>query len=120
MHEKAVIYRSTRLVNWCCTLRSAISDIEVDKKELTGRTLFDVPGYDRKIPFGVITKFAYKLKGNSEIIVATTRVETMLGDVAIAVHPQDNRYKHLIGEARYFIVQIHVNSLILEIQASVP
>lgn len=84
MHEKGVIYRSTRLVNWSCTLRSAISDIEVDKKELTGRTLLAVPGYDEKVTFGVITKFAYKLDDNSEIIVATTRLETMLGDVAIA------------------------------------
>lgn len=98
MHEKNVIYRSTRLVNWCCTLRSAISDIEVDKKELTGRTKLSVPGYDEPIEFGIITKFTYKLEDGSELIVATTRLETMLGDVAIAVHPQDERYKHLVGK----------------------
>jgi valyl-tRNA synthetase len=98
MHEKGVIYRTTRLVNWCCTLRSAISDIEVDKKELTGRTLISVPGYDKPVEFGIITKFAYKLDDGTEVIVATTRIETMLGDVAIAVHPEDTRYTHLIGK----------------------
>uniref|UniRef100_A0A1I7XVA6 Cap-specific mRNA (nucleoside-2'-O-)-methyltransferase 2 n=1 Tax=Heterorhabditis bacteriophora TaxID=37862 RepID=A0A1I7XVA6_HETBA len=62
MHERGTIYRSNRLVNWSCALRSAISDIEVDKKELTGRTLLPVPGYEDKIEFGVIVSFAYKVK----------------------------------------------------------
>ncbi|CAD5235425.1 unnamed protein product [Bursaphelenchus xylophilus] len=99
MFEKGVIYRSTRLVNWCCALRSAISDIEVDKKELSGRTLLPVPGYDEPVEFGVLTSFAYKLADSEEeIVVATTRIETMLGDVAIAVHPQDERYKKFVGK----------------------
>lgn len=98
MFEKDVIYRSTRLVNWSCALRSAISDIEVDKTELTGRTLLSVPGYEEKVEFGVITSFAYKTEDGQEIVVATTRLETMLGDVAVAVHPEDDRYKHLVGK----------------------
>jgi valyl-tRNA synthetase len=54
-----------------------------------------VPGYDDKIEFGVLTSFAYKLDDGSgdEIVVATTRVETMLGDTAVAVHPEDPRYR---------------------------
>ena len=72
---------SNRLVNWSCTLRSAISDIEVDKVELPGKTLFSVPGYKDKVEFGVIISFAYKVEGSSEeIVVATTRIETMLGE----------------------------------------
>nr|CDP94338.1 BMA-VARS-2, isoform b [Brugia malayi] len=99
MHEKGIIYRSNRLVNWCCVLRSAISDIEVDKVELNGRTFLSVPGYLRKIEFGTLTSFAYPIENSDEeVVVATTRVETMLGDTAIAVHPKDNRYKHLIGK----------------------
>ena len=99
MHEKGVIYRSTRLVNWSCALRSAISDIEVDKKEINGATLLPVPGYKDKIEFGVLTSFAYPIENSDEeIVVATTRIETMLGDVAIAVHPDDDRYHHLIGK----------------------
>ncbi|WKY15190.1 hypothetical protein Q1695_000577 [Nippostrongylus brasiliensis] len=99
MHERGTIYRSNRLVNWSCALRSAISDIEVDKKELTGRTLLPVPGYDEKVEFGVLTSFAYKIKGgDEEVVVSTTRVETMLGDTAVAVHPEDPRYQHLIGK----------------------
>ncbi|KAB0396918.1 hypothetical protein E2I00_009833, partial [Balaenoptera physalus] len=85
LHEEGVIYRSTRLVNWSCTLNSAISDIEVDKKELTGRTLLSVPGYKEKVEFGVLISFAYKVQGSDsdeEVLVATTRIETMLGDVA--------------------------------------
>ena len=60
-----------------------------------------MPGYDlkEKFEFGVITSFAYPIEGSDEkIIVATTRPETMLGDTAIAVHPQDPRYKHLHGK----------------------
>merc|ERR1719376_1686225 len=70
MHEDGTIYRSNRLVNWSCTLRSAISDIEVDKVE----------------------------NSSEEIVVATTRIETMLGDTGVAVHPEDERYKHLVGK----------------------
>uniref|UniRef100_A0A8R1XQ43 valine--tRNA ligase n=1 Tax=Onchocerca volvulus TaxID=6282 RepID=A0A8R1XQ43_ONCVO len=99
MHEKGIIYRSNRLVNWCCVLRSAISDIEVDKMELSGRTLLSVPGYLKKIEFGVLISFAYQIENSDEeLVVATTRIETMLGDSAVAVHPEDNRYKHLIGK----------------------
>lgn len=99
MHDSGVIYRSNRLVNWSCTLNSAISDIEVDKKELTGRTALPVPGYTDKIEFGVLIFFAYPVEDSKEeIVVATTRVETMLGDTAIAVHPNDERFKHLHGK----------------------
>lgn len=99
MHEEGVIYRSKRLVNWSCTLNSAISDIEVDKKELTGRTLLPVPGYKEKVEFGVLVSFAYQVDGSDEeVIVATTRIETMLGDTAVAVHPSDSRYQHLKGK----------------------
>ncbi|XP_029307563.1 valine--tRNA ligase [Cottoperca gobio] len=99
MHDEGVIYRSKRLVNWSCTLNSAISDIEVDKKELTGRTLLPVPGYKEKVEFGVLVSFAYKVDGSDEeVIVATTRIETMLGDSAVAVHPADPRYQHLKGK----------------------
>ncbi|XP_013145718.1 PREDICTED: valine--tRNA ligase isoform X2 [Papilio polytes] len=102
LHEAGDIYRANRLVNWSCTLKSAISDIEVDKMELTGRTMLSIPGYDHKVEFGVLVMFAYKLEGSSEeVVVATTRVETMLGDVAVAVNPKDVRYKHLIG--RYLV-----------------
>ncbi|XP_041371023.1 valine--tRNA ligase-like [Gigantopelta aegis] len=96
LHEMKKIYRSVRLVNWSCTLNSAISDIEVDKKDIPGRTLMAVPGYKEKVEFGVLVSFAYKVEGSDdEIIVATTRIETMLGDCAVAVHPDDARYKHL-------------------------
>ena len=103
LHEDGTIYRANRLVNWSCTLKSAISDIEVDKTELPGRTLLSVPGYKDKVEFGVIVSFAYKIAGGKsdkdEIVVATTRLETMLGDTAVAVHPKDARYKHLHGKS---------------------
>ena len=101
MHDDGLIYRSNRLVNWSCTLRSAISDIEVDKVELAGRTMLSVPGYSQKIEFGVLVSFAYKVaddKNDAEIVVATTRIETMLGDTGVAVHPEDARYKAFHGK----------------------
>ncbi|XP_012938411.1 valine--tRNA ligase [Aplysia californica] len=99
LHERGLIYRSVRLVNWSCALNSAISDIEVDKQEVEGRTLLSVPGYAEKVEFGVLTSFAYKVcDSEEEIVVATTRVETMLGDSGVAVHPEDERYKQLHGK----------------------
>uniref|UniRef100_A0A671P087 valine--tRNA ligase n=1 Tax=Sinocyclocheilus anshuiensis TaxID=1608454 RepID=A0A671P087_9TELE len=97
--DSGLIYRSEGLVNWSCALESAISDIEVDSKELSGRTLLSVPGYQHKVEFGIMLTFAYPLEGQEgEVAVSTTRPETMLGDVAIAVHPDDPRYKDLHGK----------------------
>lgn len=97
--DSGLIYRAEGLINWSCTLESAISDIEVDSKELPGRTLLSVPGYEQKVEFGTMVTFAYPLEGQEgEVAVSTTRPETMLGDVAIAVHPDDPRYKHLHGK----------------------
>ncbi|KAI9594866.1 tRNA synthetases class I-domain-containing protein [Syncephalis fuscata] len=101
LHEEGIIYRAVRLVNWCVHLNTTLSNLEVESKELTGRTLLSVPGYppEKKFEFGVIVSFAYVIEDSDEkIIVATTRPETMIGDTAIAVHPDDTRYKHLHGK----------------------
>ena len=77
-------------------MNTALSNLEVDQKQLTGRTLLNVPGYDakEKFEFGVLTSFAYPIEGSDEkLVIATTRPETMLGDTAVAVHPDDPRYK---------------------------
>ncbi|CAL5082726.1 unnamed protein product [Urochloa decumbens] len=98
LHKEGLIYRDYRLVNWDCTLRTAISDIEVDHIDLKEETMLKVPGYASEVQFGVLISFAYPLEeGLGELVVATTRIETMLGDTAIAVHPEDKRYKHLHG-----------------------
>lgn len=52
LHEEGIIYRANRLVNWDCTLMTALSNLEVDQEDLKGRTLLDVPGYDKKVEFG--------------------------------------------------------------------
>jgi valyl-tRNA synthetase len=99
LHEEGIIYRADRLVNWDSTLMTALSNVEVDNKELPGRTLLDVPGYERKVEFGFILHFKYPIENSDETIeVATTRPETMLGDTGIAVHPDDPRYTHLVGK----------------------
>jgi valyl-tRNA synthetase len=100
MFERGLIYRDTRLVNWSSNLRTALSDLEVEYTELKGPTMLSVPGHDpnKQYEFGTLTEFAYKVKNSDKrIVVATTRLETMLGDVAVAVHPDDPRYKDLIG-----------------------
>ncbi|KAJ2777764.1 valine--tRNA ligase [Coemansia javaensis] len=102
MMDDGVIYRSSRLVNWCHYLNTTLSNLEVEQLELTGRKMMTVPGYppNERFEFGVLVHFAYEIEGTSDrIIVATTRVETMLGDTAIAVHPNDERYKHLHGKS---------------------
>ncbi|MBT8142173.1 MAG: valine--tRNA ligase [Gammaproteobacteria bacterium] len=87
LHEEGLIYRGQRLVNWDPVLQTAISGLEVETREVQGS----------------MWQFAYPLDagpvdGISEIVIATTRPETMLGDGAVAVHPSDERYKNLIGK----------------------
>jgi valyl-tRNA synthetase len=65
LFEQGLIYRDTRLVNWCCRLNTAISDLEVDHISLDGPTKLAVPGYgDKLVEFGVLTEFAYKVEGS--------------------------------------------------------
>ena len=99
LHEQGLIYRSNRLVNWCTQLTTSLSNLEVENMSIERRTKLDVPGYDKKIEFGVLTHFQYEIEGSSEKLeIATTRPETMLGDTGIAVNPKDERYKHLVGK----------------------
>jgi len=99
LYEQGLIYRDKRLCHWSCSLQSAISDVEIDKIEIADKTKLSVPGYDKKIAFGVLHKFGYQVCGSDEVVtVATTRLETMLGDTAVAIHPADTRYKHLHGQ----------------------
>ncbi|KAI5801114.1 tRNA synthetases class I-domain-containing protein [Geopyxis carbonaria] len=88
--KEGLIYRNTRMVNWCVKLQTAVSDVEVKSYEING------PENINGIPFGVLHKFAFPLvDSDGHIEVATTRPETIPGDRAIAVHPDDSRYKHL-------------------------
>ncbi|KAF8936381.1 hypothetical protein BGZ47_009534 [Haplosporangium gracile] len=100
LFEDGLVYRDTRLVNWCCALETVISDIEVEHEDIEGRTMLNVPGRLKKVEFGVLHDFAYKVDGDEsqELVVSTTRIETMLGDEAVAIHPDDPRYKHLHGQ----------------------
>ena len=102
MYERGNIFRASRLVNWCSHLNTAISNIEVDKLEIEDKPVkLKVPGHDpnKLYEFGTLTSFSYKVDGSDdEMVVATTRLETMLGDTAVACHPDDPRYKHLHGK----------------------
>ena len=84
LYEQGLIYRGKRLVNWDPELKTAVSDLEVESEEEDG----------------FLWHIAYPLVGGSgdKLVVATTRPETMLGDVAVMVHPEDDRYRHLIGQ----------------------
>ncbi|KAH3799544.1 valine--tRNA ligase-like isoform X1 [Dreissena polymorpha] len=98
LHDEGLIYRSGRLVNWSCHLRSAISDIEVINEQIDGPKGLKVPGYEHPVVFGEMTQFAYPVvNSDQQITVSTTRLETMLGDTGVAVHPDDPRYSHLHG-----------------------
>ena len=82
LHDQGLIYRDRRLVNWDPKFQSAISDLEVESREIRGS----------------LWHIRYPIAGGDETItVATTRPETMLGDMAVAVHPDDARYTHLLG-----------------------
>ncbi|MCW5876676.1 MAG: valine--tRNA ligase [Anaerolineales bacterium] len=82
LYEKGLIYRGPRLINWSPGLRTAVSDLEVEYSEEEGTLYF----------------FKYRIQGSDDFIpVATTRPETILADTAVAVHPDDERYQHLVG-----------------------
>ncbi|XP_007483570.2 valine--tRNA ligase, mitochondrial [Monodelphis domestica] len=99
LYEAGLLYRDKQIVNWSCTLKSAISDIEVEGRPLTGRTEFCPPGCPQPVSFGFLVSVAFPVDGHpdTEIVVETTRPETLPGDVAVAVHPDDPRYTHLHG-----------------------
>jgi valyl-tRNA synthetase len=82
LYEQGLIYRGTRLINWCPRCLTALSDIEVEHQEEPGKL------YHLRYPL---------VSGEGAISVATTRPETLLGDVAVAVHPEDERYAKLVG-----------------------
>ncbi|MCF7933698.1 MAG: valine--tRNA ligase [Spirochaetia bacterium] len=83
LYEKGLIYKGNYLVNWCPACGTALADDEVEHRELAGH----------------MYHITYPLSdGSGSIEIATTRPETMLGDVAVAVHPEDERYRHLVGK----------------------
>ncbi|HEU0005893.1 MAG TPA: valine--tRNA ligase [Terriglobia bacterium] len=83
LYEEGLIYRGKRLINWCVRCRTALSDLEVKSELVQGK----------------LSYILYPIKGSSDFItVATTRPETMLGDTAVAVNPNDERYQHLLGK----------------------
>lgn len=89
LYDEKLIYRGNRLVNWDCKLHTAISDLEVVSEEESGNFwYFRYP----------LTNGATTQDGKSYITIATTRPETLLGDTAVAIHPDDERFKHLIGK----------------------
>ncbi len=99
LHNRGLIYRGSRLVNWCVRCGTAIADIEVEYREHKGhlwhiKYLLKTENLKRKTG----SHFQSSVFGNQYIVVATTRPETMLGDTAVAVNPEDKRYKNLIGK----------------------
>lgn len=83
LYEKGLIYKGNRIINWCPQCRTALSDAEVEYQDMPGHFWY----------------IRYPIKdSDEEMIIATTRPETMLGDTGIAVHPEDERYTHLVGK----------------------
>lgn len=83
LYNEGLIYRDNYIINWCPTCSTTISDIEVEHQDQPGK----------------LYHIKYPLKDNpaEQVVIATTRPETMLGDVAVAVHPEDERYRHMVG-----------------------
>src|SRR5207237_8405376 len=84
MYDEGLIYRGERIINWCPRDTTALSDSEVEHEDVAGELI----------------TFRYDLAdGSGHIDVATTRIETMLGDTGVAVHPDDDRYRELVGRS---------------------
>jgi valyl-tRNA synthetase len=82
LYHQGLAYRAERMVNWCPSCATVLSDLEVNHVETSGH----------------LWSIAYPIEGGGEVVVATTRPETMLGDTAVAVHPDDTRYRALVGK----------------------
>jgi valyl-tRNA synthetase len=94
LYDDGLIYRAERIINWCPRCLTALSDIEVDHSDDDGELVFI--RYGEGEPAGPGERPPGTPRGTA-IVVATTRAETMLGDTAVAVHPDDERYRHLVG-----------------------
>lgn len=103
LFEEGLIYKGKRLVNWDPVLLTAISDLEVNNQEEEGKLWY------LRYPFAG----QQTMDGKNYLVIATTRPETLLGDVAVAVHPDDSRYQHLIGQS----VQLPLTNKIIPIIA---
>ncbi len=97
LYERGLIYRGSYIINWCPRCQTALSDEESSHKEIQGG-LYHIKYPLAKPQLAGFEKSALEKIGEDHIVVATTRPETMLGDTAVAVHPEDPRYKHLIGK----------------------
>ena len=137
--EMGLLYRASRMINWCPALQTVISDVEVDHVEVDGRTRLRLPGSDSSdegakqnmnsrqdaggrpgfVDVGLLDSFAYEVVASAEpnapvvgeIVVSTTRLETMLGDAAVAVHPEDPRYSLHLQNGHFVKHPIHGTAL---------
>ncbi|XP_011499758.1 PREDICTED: valine--tRNA ligase, mitochondrial-like [Ceratosolen solmsi marchali] len=99
LNKRQLLYRDKSLVNWSSALGSTLSDIELEFETVTGKVDLSVSGYNNKVTFGQIYEISYDLiNSDDKLSVATTRPETLPGDVALAVHPDDERYSQFIGQ----------------------
>ncbi len=101
LFNDGLIFRDNRLVNWCGQLKTSLSDLEVDMKEIEGNVMLSAYGHDpkKKYKFGTMTYIAYKVEGtDEEIVIATTRPETVFADTAVCVNPKDARFAAFHGK----------------------
>ncbi|XP_017487366.1 PREDICTED: valine--tRNA ligase-like [Rhagoletis zephyria] len=104
LFNKGLIYRSSYMVNWSYYLQSTLSDIEIEHRFISKPTNYEVPGCSDKFLLGVLHHFKYPIESedsNEFVTIATTRIESVMGDVALCVHPNDSRYSHLIGKRAF-------------------
>lgn len=96
-HEKGLLYKAEKVINWCTHCQTSISDLEIEYKEEHGKLYF--------LKYPLIQNQESGIKNQEYIVVATTRPETMLGDSAVAVNPNDARYRDLIGKSVILPIQ---------------
>lgn len=111
LYRDGLIYRDQKMVHWCPFLQSTISDIEVEHLQVSGHKTINIPGYSQPVDVGILYHIGFPLYESSIrndkhiLLVSTTRPETLLGDVALAVHSQDTRYQSYIGKYAWHPLQ---------------
>lgn len=93
LFDSGMVYRANRIVNWCPHLSTVLSDVEVDHLDIQKSSLYSIPGSTRKVKLGLMYWIDYTVVGTLDTVrVGTTRPETVFGDTALAIHPEDERY----------------------------
>jgi len=118
LEKEGLIYKDKKMINWSCELKSAISNTEIEKKEIEKGTKINIPGYETPIECGYIYEIGYRICENDEIVkIETTRPEMLLGNTGLICNEKNEKYRKYIG--KYVINPINQHKICIKTDNSI-